>query len=664
MKYRAEVDGLRAFSVLSVSVYHAFPSVLKGGFIGVDVFFVISGFLISRILFESLEKGTLSITNFYVRRVKRIFPALIAVMAATLIFGWFLLLPDEYAQLGKHIASGAGFVSNFVLLGESGYFDNAGDTKPFLHLWSLAIEEQFYLVWPLLLWVCYRLKWSFIGLIALAAGLSFALNAYFIRSIPAETFYWPMTRFWEILCGGALAWWVSYGREALLKGERSTGAKALARSLFERIDSTRFPWVADVMSGVGLALLVAGVFTVPSGPRFPGFLALVPVSGALLVIAAGRESFLNRLLLMNRPAVWIGLISYPLYLWHWPILSFLHIVEGGTPSATTRVLGLCSSFLLAWLTYEFLEKRLRHHATMTTPAILAGAVCGLAACGLLIWTKSGLPARAHVANVPNLDAQVAQFEGPMWKYSRNEACLNDHDFPGHENLKWWFCVKSAPRPPTVILMGNSFANHLYPGFVHQPELSGETFLHLGTCQFGGGEYTDPSHPCFGERQTAQREFIKGLIEREKNLKAAIVSGLGDEPGAAEITAILREVAWLEDRNVRPIVFLPHLKISVEPRNCIARPFKSISKFCFFERTETEKLRRGLEPLVTALGRERPNALVYDPNESYCGDGACSFLHGGMPLQRDTGHLSEYGSQVFARDFPKWCRNRPGGLCPL
>ena len=150
-KYRPDIDGLRAIAVLSVVCFHAFPDLLKGGFIGVDIFFVISGFLISTIIFENLDKGTFSFSEFYSRRIKRIFPALLLVLIACYSFGWFALLADEHKQLGKHIAAGAGFVSNFVFWNESGYFDNAAETKPLLHLWTLGIEEQFYIIWPLLL---------------------------------------------------------------------------------------------------------------------------------------------------------------------------------------------------------------------------------------------------------------------------------------------------------------------------------------------------------------------------------------------------------------------------------------------------------------------------------------------------------------------------------
>ena len=157
-KYRPDIDGLRAIAVLSVVIFHAFPNSLKSGFIGVDIFFVISGYLISSIIFENIDRGSFSFAQFYGRRIKRIFPALSLVLLSCLVFGWFGLLGDEFKQLGKHMAAGAGFVSNFFFWQESGYFNNAAETKPLLHLWSLAIEEQFYIVWPLLVWVWRKIR--------------------------------------------------------------------------------------------------------------------------------------------------------------------------------------------------------------------------------------------------------------------------------------------------------------------------------------------------------------------------------------------------------------------------------------------------------------------------------------------------------------------------
>lgn len=195
-KYRPDIDGLRAVAVSSVVLFHAFPNLLPGGFIGVDVFFVISGFLISTIIFENLERGTFDFFEFYARRIKRIFPALLLVLASCFVFGWFALLTDEYKQLGKHIASGAGFLSNIILWNESGYFDNSADTKPLLHLWSLGIEEQFYLLWPAIAWAAWKGRVSGLLVAVIIAAASFLLNLKGIASDAVGAFYSPQTRFW------------------------------------------------------------------------------------------------------------------------------------------------------------------------------------------------------------------------------------------------------------------------------------------------------------------------------------------------------------------------------------------------------------------------------------------------------------------------------------
>jgi len=213
-KYRPDIDGLRAIAVLAVVAFHAFPSWFKGGFIGVDVFFVISGYLISTVIFENLDKETFSFSEFYARRIKRIFPALIIVLIACLVFGWFALLADEYNQLGKHVAAGAGFISNIVFWNESGYFDNVSDTKPLLHLWSLGIEEQFYIVWPFLLWFAWKRNFNILTITVLVCIASFVLNIKGIKQDVVATFYSPETRFWELLSGSLLAWVTLYKKDA------------------------------------------------------------------------------------------------------------------------------------------------------------------------------------------------------------------------------------------------------------------------------------------------------------------------------------------------------------------------------------------------------------------------------------------------------------------
>lgn len=201
-RYRPDIDGLRGLAVLMAVIYHAFPKTLPGGFIGVELFFVVSGYLISTIVFGNLENGSFSIAEFYARRVRRIFPALVLVLAAGLALGWYILFVDEQQTLGKHVAAGAGFISNFVLWTEASYFDSDATSKPFLHLWSLGVEEQFYIFWPLLLVLVWRKKYNFLAITVLIAVLSFSASILMVKSDPVAAFYSPWARFWELMMGG------------------------------------------------------------------------------------------------------------------------------------------------------------------------------------------------------------------------------------------------------------------------------------------------------------------------------------------------------------------------------------------------------------------------------------------------------------------------------
>ena len=358
MQYRPEIDGLRALAVLSVVGFHAFPSWFKGGFIGVDVFFVISGFLITSILFESLDKGQFSFTDFFARRIRRIFPALILVMTSSLVFGWFALLANEFAQIGKHIASGAAFITNFILADESGYFDNAAETKPLLHLWSLAVEEQFYIVWPLVLWLGWKRKFNLLTITILVAVISFYLNLRFLKSHPTETFFWPVGRFWELLSGSILAWLLLYKSDVLSRFKLWVD-KFLVRIIHSKKVEAYGSTTSNLMSFFGLLLLAYGVIRFQESLSFPSIWTLIPVLGAVLIIASGSKALLNRIFLMNPIAVWFGLISYPLYLWHWPILSFLRIVKEEMPHSDARIIAVLLSIFLAWLTYKLVEHPIR-----------------------------------------------------------------------------------------------------------------------------------------------------------------------------------------------------------------------------------------------------------------------------------------------------------------
>jgi peptidoglycan/LPS O-acetylase OafA/YrhL len=366
--YRPDIDGLRAFAVLSVVFYHAFPKGVSGGYVGVDVFFVISGFLISKILFTEIAGHRFSFATFYGRRIRRIFPALAVCLAAVLAYGFVSLMPSELAQLGKHVFFGAGFLSNIVLWSESGYFDSAASSKPLLHLWSLGIEEQFYVVWPALLWIAFKIKAATGRLLALLFLASFAVNIALSVTSITDDFYLPISRFWELLAGAGLAW----RREIALT-----------------------PSVRSLISLAGLAALMASITLFTPEMRFPGWLALLPVAGAVAILLAGPQAMVNRIVLSNRVVVFVGLISYPLYLWHWPLISYAYVIRlGKVPTPLMATALVAASFLLAWATYRFIEYPARFGARRhrVTP-IVATCVAALGACGLVVWIKSGFPER-------------------------------------------------------------------------------------------------------------------------------------------------------------------------------------------------------------------------------------------------------------------------------
>lgn len=383
LAYRPDIDGLRAVAVTAVVAYHAAPALVPGGFVGVDVFFVISGFLISSIILTERDQGRFSLVDFYARRIRRLFPALILVLAATWAAGWYYLLEHEMAALGRHIAAGAAYVVNFTLKAESGYFDTAAEEKPLLHLWSLAVEEQFYIVWPLLLLVIAGRRRLLYVLAAITAA-SLLSNLVTIRRDPAAAFFLPHNRFWELGLGALLAFFNLYAprdlREQLLAraGRLGLGARGLS-------------WLASLG---GLALIAGATFGLSRDIPYPGAWALIPCLGAAAIIAAGPEAPVNRWLLSLAPVVFVGLISYPLYLWHWPLLSFPAIV-GAIDEPYVRVGAVTLAVALATATYLLVERPLRHARGRAVPAGLLATTLAFLALGLA--TYRGMPA-------PRLDA--------------------------------------------------------------------------------------------------------------------------------------------------------------------------------------------------------------------------------------------------------------------
>ena len=470
------------------------------------------------------------------------------MLTACLAFGWYGLLADEYEQLGKHIAAGAGFVSNFVLWSDSGYFDNAAEYKPLLHLWSLGIEEQFYIAWPLLIWLAWKSRFGLLVLMVAVLLSSFVLNLHGMNRDAVATFYSPLTRVWELSVGSLLAY----------------------LTLHKIVDATRLTAVqANTISTVGCVLLTVSVFVIHERLSFPGWWAVIPVLGSALVIAAGSKAFVNSRLLSSKGAIWFGLISFPLYLWHWPLLSFARIAEGQMPHRLFRIVAVLLAILLAWLTYRFVERRIRFSEGCRYAGALVSAGILLGSAGGYVFVNQGLADRTAVRNSGFNEEVSRQFMGPLWPYTNNDLCLKEYPFKGADKLAWWFCMKSSHAKPTLIILGNSIANQLYPSFIHNTALSHHSVLSIGVCDFAGGEdyEVDEKNPCHVRHAAEQVEFIQGLIASEKTIKFAVVDGLSAQLDSAYIDRLRRRVSSLEARGIRVIIFTPNLRPAFHPKAC-------------------------------------------------------------------------------------------------
>ncbi len=374
--WRSDITGLRALAVLPVLIFHAWPNLLPGGFVGVDVFFVISGYLISGILFRQLQRtGRIDFADFYAKRIRRIIPNLLCVLLFTATVGWFFLTSSEYYELGKQIYSSAFFYQNFRLLKDLGdYFAADASLQPLLHLWSLAIEEQFYIIFPLLCALAWRLRTNFRLLGGVVLLVTFgSLVACLMTEDQAFRFYFPLTRFWELGVGIVLSYAQHFG---MWRPETQSELKR------------------NVLSLLGATLLMLSLLVVKE-KNFPGIEALLPTLGALLILSASPKAVFNRLLAL-KPVVFIGLISYSLYLWHWPLIAFANIIEPMHNAWVDGVM-LVISFALSILVYRYVETPFRTmHVQLVKKRAVVGLLTGIVvvtALGQTIRFGDGIPGR-------------------------------------------------------------------------------------------------------------------------------------------------------------------------------------------------------------------------------------------------------------------------------
>ncbi|WP_424683039.1 acyltransferase family protein [Frateuria sp. YIM B11624] len=644
-KYRADIDGLRAVAVLSVLLYHAGSGFFSGGYVGVDIFFVISGYLITTIIVREVEAGGFSIASFYERRARRILPALAVVVLATLVAGAFLLTPHDLEELGGSAVATALFSSNVLFYLTSGYFDGPAETKPLLHTWSLAVEEQYYIFFPLLVLLIARfgarryLRWLLgLGL------LSFLACALVTRIDASAAFYLIPTRAWELFIGSVLS------------------LKVVPEPTTRR---TR-----EAVAALGAALIAWAICLYTPDTDFPGVAAAVPTLGAALIIHAGTGGTptVSRLLSL-RPVVFIGLVSYSLYLWHWPVIVFVRLYLVRAPDAAGQALMIAASFALAVLSWRYVEApfRTKKLFARTTPMLGAAAstLAILLCTGLALWMSRGLPQRPFASAVTDVDPSwdhwgecedgrdsraglhglcdlgvsrgAASFM--LWGDSHARAlAAGVNQSAARHGLRGKFIARSACPP----LLGvdragrtscNAFNQAVLRMLSQAPQIRTVLLTARWTLSADGTRYTNES----------------GHAVRLVDLKA---KGDGHRCNAAIFeTGLRRTISQLQrlGKQVVLVRTIPEIGYDVPAAYMVARltgrdtnALVSPTLGAYRDRT------REVTVIFDRLSRHGRVAFV-DPSRYLCGT-HCLVVRSGHPMYRDDDHLSTFGSDYLSPAF--------------
>ncbi|TVP97184.1 MAG: acyltransferase [Planctomycetaceae bacterium] len=630
-RYRPEIDGLRAIAVLAVVLFHAGFG-FTGGFVGVDIFFVISGFLITSLIVKDLEAGTFTLVGFWERRIRRIVPALACVVLVTLIAGWVVLLPGDYAALGRSAFFQGLFVANIHFWRTSGYFDGAAEEKPLLHTWSLAVEEQFYLIFPLLMVILFaitrfRRRGLLLSLLGLCVGLSLGVSIWGVIHWPVATFYLLPTRAWELLLGASVA----------LLPAPANGTR-------------------EILSGAAIVGVVLPCWLYTSATPFPGLAAVPPcVAAGLFIWATGRRHpearvpFVARAL-SARPVVFIGLISYSLYLWHWPLFAFSNYLSIEPLSAGYRCFLVATSFLLAIVSWRFVETpfRTRRHCHSRRSTFAMGAV----ATGLIL--TGGLAVQFSYA-IPQrfTPAALAYAEGQA-----DATFIHDLEIRDIVAGRLTPIGASIPEAPVDWLVwGDSLAMAATPAFHQYLEaqgLAGQAATHSWTApllgyfkglQFGMG--------------LDSLEFNQAVFEHVKLMAISNVVLIGawsgyeqesaDHPSSGTFEAsLVATVRAIREAGARPWIMLEIPAQGFDVPKVLAQyemAGKPIEPLCAkpdpdgYAIVNTPGLVERLQEAGATLLDPRPYCLSEDGTHYRVADG-------GTALYRDAGHLSTHGAAVI------------------
>jgi peptidoglycan/LPS O-acetylase OafA/YrhL len=646
-EYRADIDGLRAIAIVPVLLFHAGFAFCPGGYVGVDVFFVVSGFLITSLIAPDISAGRFSLIDFYSRRMRRLFPALFAVVIASAVAGAWLLMPRAYQYFGGSAFATALFGSNIFFWLEAGYFDTAAKTKPLLHTWSLAVEEQFYLMFPLLLGLALRggstrraVAWT-VGVLA----ASLLASQWAVRQAPPAAFYLVPFRAWELALGVLLA--------------------------LTSVAPPRSATLRNALASAGLAAIAWSSATYSWQTEFPGFSALVPCLGAALVIWNGQDrgTLVNRWLAW-RPLVFIGLISYSLYLWHWPLLVFTRLYLVRVLTTPDKIVVLAAAFALAIASWCFIEQPIRRRARLSSDRALlmwaAITVAAVSAVGLGLVVSSGWPQR--------LDARASQLlAGASDVNPRRDECSF---LEGSDLLAGKACRLGPPagvdRPPRFVVWGDSHADALMPVFDRLALQHGTSGLYagrLGCPPLLGVERRDIVVRCreYNDAvlQTIERLDVPRIIivarwahytsdptyKREARTRVVITDDESRTSAMAGNDVVLerglaRTLAALGGREVVVVAPIPEVGYNVP--DVLARLAMLGREFDL--RPTTAEFAERQQYVEAMLGRLRSRYAfeLTEPAVALCTGERCAVLDQDVPLYSDDHHLTTSGAMRLLR----------------
>ena len=651
LSYRADIDGLRAVAVVPVVLYHFGVLGFGGGFVGVDVFFVISGYLITGLIYAELRGPGFSVLRFYERRIRRIFPALFAVIAAAMAAGILVLFPRDLLRLAESAAATTAFGSNFDFWQQAGYFDTGAALKPLLHTWSLAVEEQFYVVFPALLYFLHsRRRVTLMGLVIALGVASFIASLWAVGRAPTAAFYLAPFRTWELMLGAVLA-----------LGE---------------FPAPKSRWLGEAISIAGLAAIAWAVFSFSVATPFPGANALFPCAGAAALIYAGAGKSTGTGRLLSSPAfVGIGLISYSLYLWHWPIHVFADYAAGRAMTGVETVLLIALSFALGYLSWRYVERPFRGSAISRRMIFnLAGAAVAATPvlCGLL-FALNGMPQRFS-PDIRRIFAEADDSE------PRRHECFNRsaEDVVAGRNCA--FGDLRAPAP-TFLLWGDSHADAILPAIEAAARHAGRKglFVAHGRCPpiLALSLTDEPTGRC-----AQLNDAALALIQRDRIGEVILAArwpyyeqGTGFGPDASEVRHLIdldpkapqdadqhAGFARMLERTVRQLT-AAHLRVVLvttapEPGFDVPQTLArdALHGTAFDRRlTRTQYVARNSFVLRDfAELRRRYGVAVIDLAAEMCATGRCALAADGKPLYIDHHHLSVFGAEhlttLFERAF--------------